>query len=179
MKEHTGRPRECYGCGTDVVIKGNAPEPINLLGYVCEMGAVICAKCLFSLGDPTDPFDQFEAYATIADQLIDELSKAQLAECARMLALHLADYQHFGEIPHAGDVVQIGDEQAALLRDGVQVLVDYLGNVRDGVSEGPATQRGPTAPKATRFGSKPRSMDLQAVSRCRSEAPAASAPCFA
>ena len=51
MKEHTGRPWKCYGCGTDVVIKGNAPEPINLLGYVCEMGAMICAKCLFSPGD--------------------------------------------------------------------------------------------------------------------------------
>jgi hypothetical protein len=36
-----------------------------------------------------DPFDQFEAYATIADQLINELSKPQVAECARMLALHV------------------------------------------------------------------------------------------
>ena len=91
-----------------------------------------------------DAFDQFEAYATIADQLIDELSKAQIAECARMLALHVADYrQRFGEIPHAdllhlGDVVQIGDDQAALLRDGMEVLVGYLGNVRDGIAEGPA-----------------------------------------
>ena len=91
-----------------------------------------------------DPFDPFESYATIAGQLIDELSKVQLGECARMLALHVADYrQRFGEIPHAdllhlGDIVQIGDEQAALLRDGMEVLVDYLGNLRDGVSEGPA-----------------------------------------
>jgi len=91
-----------------------------------------------------DPFDQFEAYATIADQLINELSKPQVAECARMLALHVPDYrQRFGEIPHAdllhlGDVVQIGDAQAALLRDGMEVLVGHLGNVRDGVSEGPA-----------------------------------------
>jgi hypothetical protein len=91
-----------------------------------------------------DQFDQFEAYATIADQLIAELSKAQLAECARMLAVHVADYrQRFGEIPHAdllhlGDVVKIGDEQVALLRDGMEVLVGYLGNVREGIGEGPA-----------------------------------------
>ena len=91
-----------------------------------------------------DPFDQFESYAAIADQLIAELSKAHLAECARMLALHLADYrQRFGEIPHAdllhlADVVRIGDEQAALLRDGMEMLVSYLGNVRDGLGEGQA-----------------------------------------
>lgn len=84
-----------------------------------------------------DPLDQFESYAAIADQLIAELSKRELAECARMLALHLADYrQRFGEIPHAdllrlADVVKIGDEQAALLRDGMETLISYLGNVRD------------------------------------------------
>ncbi len=91
-----------------------------------------------------DAFDQFESYAAIADQLIAELSKAQLAECARMLALHLADYrQRFGEIPHAdllhlADIVKIGDEQAMLLRDGMEMLVSYLGNVREGMDEAQA-----------------------------------------
>jgi hypothetical protein len=91
-----------------------------------------------------DPFDQFESYAAIADQLIAELSKAQLAECARMLALHLADYrQRFGEIAHTdllqlADVVKIGDEQAVLLRDGMEMLVGYLGNVRDAMDQGQA-----------------------------------------
>jgi len=37
-----------------------------------------------------------------------------------------------------GDIVQIGDEQAALLRDGMEVLVGYLWNVRDGIIERPA-----------------------------------------
>lgn len=89
-----------------------------------------------------ETFDQFESYAAIADQLIAELSKAQLAECARMLALHVADYRRrFGEIPHVdllglADVVQIGDEQAALLRDGMEVLVGYLGKVRDEMNDG-------------------------------------------
>lgn len=93
-----------------------------------------------------DPFDQFESYAAIADQLIAELSKAQLAECARMLALHLADYrQRFGEIPHAdllhlADIVKIGNEQAALLRDGMEMLVSYLGNMQDGMDENNAQQ---------------------------------------
>jgi hypothetical protein len=60
-----------------------------------------------------------------------------------MPALHVADYQQrFGEIPHAdllhlGDVVEIGDEEAAPLRGGVEVPVGCLGNVRDGVSDGP------------------------------------------
>ena len=95
-------------------------------------------------GGEVDPFDQFEAYAAIADQLIAELSKAQLAECARMLALHLADYrQRFGEIPHAdllhvADLVKIGNEQATLLRDGMEMLVSYLGNMRDAMDQGKA-----------------------------------------
>jgi hypothetical protein len=61
-----------------------------------------------------------------------------------MRALHLADHrQRFGEIPHAdllhlADVVEIGDEQAALLRDGMEMLVSYLGNVPDGLGEGQA-----------------------------------------
>jgi hypothetical protein len=46
-------------------------------------------------------------------------------ECAHVSAAP-ADYrQRFGEIPHAdllhlADVVKIGDEQAALLRDGME-----------------------------------------------------------
>jgi hypothetical protein len=89
-------------------------------------------------------FDQFESYAAVADQLIAELSKAQLAECARMLALHVADYRRqFGEIPHTdllrlADTIKIGNEQAALLRDGMEVLVGYLENVRERSDEGPA-----------------------------------------
>jgi len=51
-----------------------------------------------------------------------------------VLAHRLAD------LLHLGDVVKIADEHAALLRDGMDVLVGYLGNVRDGVSEGPAHQ---------------------------------------
>jgi hypothetical protein len=89
-------------------------------------------------------FDQFESYAAVADQLIDELSKLQLAECARMLALHVADYRRqFGEIPHTdllrlADTIKIGAEQAALLRDGMEVLVGCLENVRERGDEGPA-----------------------------------------
>ena len=89
-------------------------------------------------------FDQFESYAAVADQLIAELSKAQLAECARMLALHVADYRRqFGEIPHTdllrlADTIKIGKEQAALLRDGMEVLVGYLENVRERGDEEPS-----------------------------------------
>ena len=44
-------------------------------------------------------FDEFKAYYALAGELIEELSKEQLAECARLLALHVADYQRrFGDI---------------------------------------------------------------------------------
>lgn len=89
-------------------------------------------------------FDQFESYAAVADQLIAELSKTQLAECARMLALHVADYRRqFGEIPHTdllrlADTIKIGAEQAALLRDGMEILVGSLENVRERTDLGPS-----------------------------------------
>lgn len=83
----------------------------------------------------------FEQYYKLADLLIERASKEQLAECARLLALNLAHYQgKFGEIPLEDTLAIIGaetpnDDQAVLLKDGMEILVGLLGNVLSGLGE--------------------------------------------
>ena len=84
---------------------------------------------------------EFQQYYTLADRLIEDASKEQLAECARLLALNLAHYQgKFGEVPLEEtlaiiDATEPNDEQAVLLRDGMEVLVGVLGSVLSGIGE--------------------------------------------
>ena len=84
---------------------------------------------------------EFQQYYTLADRLIEDASKEQLAECARLLALNLAHYQwKFGELPLDETLAIINatepnDEQAVLLRDGMEVLVGVLGSVLSGIGE--------------------------------------------
>jgi hypothetical protein len=55
-----------------------------------------------------------------------------------MLALHLADDRsRYGWIPRQDllgllDATEVNNDQATLLRDGVELLVGYLAAVRDG-----------------------------------------------
>ena len=83
----------------------------------------------------------FQQYYRLADILIEQASKEQLAECARLLALNLAHYQgRFGEIPLEDtlavlDATEPNDEQEVLLRDGMEVLVGVLGGVLSGLGE--------------------------------------------
>jgi len=83
----------------------------------------------------------FQQYYRLADVLIANASKEQLAECARLLALNLAHYQgRFGEIPLEDtlavlDATEPNDEQEVLLRDGMEVLVGVLGGVLSGLGE--------------------------------------------
>ena len=83
----------------------------------------------------------FRQYYRLADILIDQVSKEQLAECARLLALNLAHYQgRFGEIPLEDNLAVLNttepnDEQEVLLRDGMEILVGLLGNVLSGLGE--------------------------------------------
>jgi hypothetical protein len=66
------------------------------------------------------------------------MTPEQLADCLRILALHIGDYRiRFGEIPgqdfHALlGTTEISDNQARMLREGMEVLVGYLASVRDG-----------------------------------------------
>jgi hypothetical protein len=82
-------------------------------------------------------FDEFKQYYSLCSKLLDELTKEQLAEVARMLALHVADYQaRFGDTPRSDllkllGATEITEEQAKLLRDGMQTLVGYLALVLD------------------------------------------------
>ena len=82
----------------------------------------------------------FQQYYKLADMLIGQASKEQLAECARLLALNLAHYQgKYGEIPLQNTLAIIdaepNDVQAVLLRDGMEILVGLLGGVLSGLGE--------------------------------------------
>jgi len=83
-------------------------------------------------------FDEFKSYCALANQLIDAMSKEQVSECLRIVAVHLADYRsRFGEIPkpdllELAATTEITDDQARLLRDAMELLVGYLASVREG-----------------------------------------------
>ncbi len=85
--------------------------------------------------------DEFKSYCALANRLIDSLTKEQLAECLRVVAVHLADYQRrFGEIPRPdllelAGATELNDDQARLVRDGMELLVGYLASVRDGLED--------------------------------------------
>ena len=83
----------------------------------------------------------FEQYYKLADQLIVQASKEQLAECARLLALNLAHHQSkHGEIPLDETLALLDSktpsaEQLELLCHGMENLVGVLGNVCSGIGE--------------------------------------------
>src|SRR5262245_23369807 len=85
-------------------------------------------------GDMSGEFERFKSYCTLANQLIDAMDKEQVAECLRVMAVHLAEYQRrFAEIPRQdllelAGATEVTDEQARMLRDGMELLVGYLGN---------------------------------------------------
>lgn len=82
-----------------------------------------------------------QQYYRLADILIEQAGKEQLAQCARLLALNLAHYQgKFGEMPLEAtlailDATEPNDEQEVLLRDGMEILVGLLGGVLSGLGE--------------------------------------------
>ena len=83
----------------------------------------------------------FEQYYKLADQLIEKVSKEDVAECARLLALNVAHYQSkYGELPLDETLAMIGmtkpnEEQLQLMIDGMEILVGVLGNVVVGVGQ--------------------------------------------
>jgi hypothetical protein len=89
------------------------------------------------MADPSE----FEQYYKLADMLIEQATKEQLAECARLLALNLAHYQGlYGEIPLDEtlailDATEPNDKQLELLATGMETLVGLLGNVQSGLGE--------------------------------------------
>lgn len=83
----------------------------------------------------------FAQYNKLADQLIEKVSKEDLAECARLLAINVAHYQNkYGELPLEETIAMIGmtkpnEEQIQLLNDGMEILVGVLGNVVVGIGQ--------------------------------------------
>lgn len=83
----------------------------------------------------------FAQYNKLADQLIEKVSKEDIAECARLLALNVAHYQtKYGELPLDETVAMIGmtepnEEQLQLMTDGMEILVGVLGNVVSGIGQ--------------------------------------------
>jgi hypothetical protein len=83
----------------------------------------------------------FKQYYQLADRLIEQATKEQLAECARLLALNLAHHQSLhGEIPLDEtlallDVTEPNEAQAQLLTNGMENFIGVLGNVCSGLGE--------------------------------------------
>ena len=82
----------------------------------------------------------FEHYYKLADTLIEQSTKEQLAECARLLALNVAHHKALhGEIPLDQTLVMLTEEpndaQLKMLTDGMENLVGVLGNVISGLGE--------------------------------------------
>ena len=84
---------------------------------------------------------ELQQYYTLADRLIDQSSKEELAECARLLALNLAHYQgKYGELPLDEtlamlDATEPNEAQIVMLVRGMENLVGLLGNVMSGLGE--------------------------------------------
>lgn len=83
----------------------------------------------------------FAQYNKLADLLIEQATKEQLAECARLLALNLAHHQSLhGEIQLDETLAMLNvtapnAAQAKLLTDGMINLIGMLGNVCSGLGE--------------------------------------------
>lgn len=83
----------------------------------------------------------FAQYNQLADQLIEQATKEQLAECARLLALNLAHHQSLhGEILLDQTLAMLdtptpNQAQEKLLTDGMINLVGMLGNICSGLGE--------------------------------------------
>jgi hypothetical protein len=81
----------------------------------------------------------FEQYCKLSDLLIEQATKPQLGETARLLALYVAHYQlKHGEIPLKEtlailDVLAPDEEQLKLLHRGLETLVGVLTQI-DGLN---------------------------------------------
>lgn len=79
-----------------------------------------------------EDFQNFVAYLGVSDTLIEQATKEEIAEVARVLALHVAHYrQRYGDVPVEESLEmlrteRVSDEQAKLLADGFGVLVEVL-----------------------------------------------------
>ena len=84
---------------------------------------------------------EFAQYNKLADMLIAQATKDQIAECARLLALNLAHYQSkYGDLPLDETLAMVdvdvpNTNQAVILAHGMENLVGVLGTVVSGLGE--------------------------------------------
>jgi len=77
----------------------------------------------------------FAEYNKLADQLIEKVSKEDIAECARLLAMNVAHYQSkYGELPLDEQLAMIeltkpNEQQIQLMNNGMEIFVGVLGNI--------------------------------------------------
>ena len=80
----------------------------------------------------TEDFTKFVAYLGVSDTLIEQATKEEVAEVARVLALHVAHYRaRYGDvsIEESLQVLRtetVSDEMAKTLADGFEVMVEVL-----------------------------------------------------
>lgn len=83
----------------------------------------------------------FQQYYKLADQLIEKVSKEDLAECARLLAINIAHYQSkYGELPLDETLALMGlhkpnEDQVEMLTNGMEIFVGVLGTVVTGIDQ--------------------------------------------
>ena len=83
-------------------------------------------------------FQEFRGYWQLAEEMIANATKEDIAEAVRILAMQAAHYaRKFGELQlpdlaHLLSATTMDDESVALLRDGSQALVGVLGMVTGG-----------------------------------------------
>ena len=81
----------------------------------------------------------FAQYNKLADQLIERVSKEDIAECARLMALNVAHYQSkYGALPLDETLAMINmdkpnEAQLQLMTSGMEIFVGVLGNVVSGI----------------------------------------------
>ena len=80
-------------------------------------------------------------YFKVSDQLVEKVSKEDIAECARLLAFNVAHYQQkYGELPLDETLAMIGmdkpnDAQIEMMISGLQTFIGVLGNVVSGIGQ--------------------------------------------
>ena len=83
----------------------------------------------------------FAQYYKLADQLIEKVSKVDLAECARLMALNVAHYHSKYRVPPLDETLAMinmdkpNEAQLKLLTDGMEIFVGVLGNVVAGIRQ--------------------------------------------
>jgi len=83
----------------------------------------------------------FKQHLDLVDQLANIVSKEEILECARLLAINLAHYElNFGTLPLDETLValesnQPNDAQIEMLNKGLENLVGVLGSLIQGLDE--------------------------------------------